>query len=382
MPTTLNWLRYALLLVAVVSTVYLEKITPYSQYIFFVLAFVLLVRVGDRRVPQRLQPLFLFAEILFAGWLSFSYAGLLYLLFSASLLSLPQRQNGKLHGGTVALLLLVMNASLLSQAHLHILFANLMAATVAALLFHLQLTSQQKGETEFLYDQLRKKHYELEEARQRIIDYAKKIESYAQLEERNRIAREIHDDLGHKLIRLKMMMDASVQIFPRQSEKALSMIMQVRDQLTESMESLRATVQRMKPDETAVNLYSLDRLIAEAGANLGIKLDFRISGIPYPLYPSEEFVLYRNAQEALTNAIRHGQAETVWIELAYHPQQITLSISNNGILPPTTELKRGLGLSGMEERIAVFGGHIEITCDERFTVKTVLPRRTMESGAL
>ncbi|MGO4272893.1 sensor histidine kinase, partial [Paenibacillus sp. TAF58] len=97
------------------------------------------------------------------------------------------------------------------------------------------------------------------------------------------------------------------------------------------------------------------------------------------LYPSLEFILYRNAQEAITNAIRHGSATQVLIQLTYEPKQITMCISNNGKLP-NERSRNGLGMSGMEERSKLIGGQLIVPIEDRFTVMTVLPTfRQIES---
>ena len=79
-----------------------------------------------------------------------------------------------------------------------------------------------------------------------------------------------------------------------------------------------------------------------------------MQGMPYDLYPSLEFILYRNAQEAISNAIRHGAATHIYITLQYAANQVTMEISNNGKkqIEPTA---KGLGLSGREERSKVIG---------------------------
>ncbi|MDF2649675.1 MAG: hypothetical protein K0Q73_5480 [Paenibacillus sp.] len=155
--------------------------------------------------------------------------------------------------------------------------------------------------------------------------------------------------------------------------------MSVRDQLTESMELLRSTVRRLKPDKETLQTYSLERLIEGLTADKGISIEVMIQGMPYVLYPSLEFILYRNAQEAITNAIRHGSATQVLIQLTYEPKQITMCISNNGKLPTERSIN-GLGVSGMEERSKLIGGQLILSIEDRFTVTTVLPTfRQIES---
>lgn len=382
MSSAIVLLRYALLLIAFIAGLYFARVPSYPVYVAVVLLFLLFVRICEVWLRQRFRILAFLAEITAAALFTHFCGGVLAILFCSSLLALFLVPKGDRSKGLILLLLLVMNVSLSTQDLIFVIFANSLAGVTAVLLYQMKETTGRKHELEILYDELRKKHYELEEARKRIFEYAKKIEQFAQIEERNRIAREIHDELGHQLVRMKMMAEAAVQIYPTQSEKAMSLITRVRDQMTDSMESLRSTVKRMKPEEEAVKNYSLEKLMEEAGYGGGVAMEYQISGMPFPLYPSEEFVLYRNAQEAITNAIRHGQAGRVLIHLDYQSNCLLLSISNDGHLPKAEEIKFGLGLSGMEERLHVLGGKLEIQWAERFTVHSILPRRELHREGL
>ena len=143
---------------------------------------------------------------------------------------------------------------------------------LAIISFQLQRMKKNKDDVELLYDQLRKQHYALDEARLQLMDYARKVENIAQTEERNRISHDLHDDLGHKLIRLKMMMEASLSILPSQPSKGTDMLGSVRDQLGESMELLRSTVRGLKPDEHSLQSYTLSKLIDGLTRENGITL--------------------------------------------------------------------------------------------------------------
>lgn len=300
--------------------------------------------------------------------MAYVYGGSLFLLIIASLLASPSR----LYVYTIHWCL--MNLVLLRNYEEYPLLANLMLLGFAVMHNRLDVTAASRVEVEDLYDELRGKHYELEQARWTMLDYAKQVQAMAQTEERNRIACELHDDLGHKLIRMKMMQEAAIELMPHRPEKSTVLFTGVKDGLIESMESLRATVRNMKPDYHSIRGYSLKTLIEEISKDTGIPIVYRYSGSPYPLYPSEELVLYRNAQEAITNAIRHGSADQVWVSLHYEPNQLSLDISNNGTKPDTTSVTKGLGLIGMEERVSVLGGEVQVDIRDLFTIRTRLPR--------
>ena len=85
--------------------------------------------------------------------------------------------------------------------------------------------------------------------------------------------------------------------------------------------------------------------------------------------------MYRNAQEAITNAVRHGQATEVSITLDYCTDEIRMTISNNGSEPSEGSIRKGLGMLGMEERLRVIGGQLHIHYDPSFEIHTIIPRR-------
>ena len=130
--------------------------------------------------------------------------------------------------------------------------------------------------------------------------------------------------------------------------------------------------------------FALHRLIEVAARDLRIEVDFAVTGNPFPLYPSLEFVLYRNAQEAITNAVRHGGATAVEVGLDFAEDRIAMNISNNG--KPPGQLAPGLGIKGMQDRLAVVGGQLRIAMEPRFVLSTIVPysrtRPAQEKGIL
>jgi signal transduction histidine kinase len=351
---------------------YVATIDPIAPYTIGLLAFLLLVRVRERLADGRIARLLLLPEAVMCFTLSHTYGGVLFLL-SASLLVPISQWSGRTARTTGLIAVLVcMNAAMPGQEPVLYLFANTVYAAFAFLLLHFRHMTVHRSELQHLYDELRRKHYELEEARKRIVEYAQKVENSAQIEERNRISRELHDDLGHKLIRLKMMLEAGIQIFPTQPDKAMQMINLVRDQMTDSMETLRATVRNMKPADADSRTYSLDKLIDDLGQDSGIRVRYTYEGMPFALYPSCEVTLYRNAQEAITNAVRHGGATEVTIHVRFEPKRITMSVTNNGTVPQSIG-EIGLGVSGMQERARLLGGELKLQLGDRFTATTVIP---------
>jgi two-component system NarL family sensor kinase len=379
-------LRYTLIVLPAAATLQLsDQIPSTGRYVFLLLLFLIFLQQGDfriiklkhRSISHVITHLFLAGEILVLALGSFYFEGLLPFAFLSTLTSLYRRESAYIQ--YAILICAVMNGFAIAHMASITLFAlNVAYISNAVLLYLLYNVTKRKQTQELAFDSLKQKHYELEETRSTMIDYAKKVQAHTQIDERNRIAHDLHDDLGHRLIRLKMMLEAAIRMPEEQQTRAYELITEVRDQLGESMETLRATVRRLKPADVEVSRYSLEGLIHEVASESGIQVDFVISGNPYALYPSEAFIMYRNAQEAITNAIRHGEATEVLITVAYTEQGVSMSVRNNGKLPDQSELRKGLGLHGMEERLRVVGGQLVIDQDPVFDIQSKLPRQRKE----
>ncbi len=372
MVAVLSFIRYLLITVGAVGSLLLTDMRSYTVFTCLVLLFIWVGQVRNRWMPLRFHGLIIAIEVSIVLWMTSEYGGTIVLLsysilFSMFVHSIPYRRI------LIVLQWVALHVAVSTISLADYLILNALYVGVALVLDRMITHSEEEREVQQLYDELRVKHYELEDTRKRLTLYAQEVEQITQLEERNRISRDIHDDLGHKLIRMKMMLEAIVQISTGQESKAAEMTIQVRDQLAESIDTLRSTVRRINPDISDSGKYSLPILIDNFATDCGIRVYYQISGSSYPLYPSEEFVLYRNAQEAMTNAVRHGKADEVNIHLHYEVTHIEFTVSNNGAIPNDL-LRRGLGLSGMEERVQLLGGKLKLDLNERFAITTILPR--------
>ncbi|MNH31070.1 Oxygen sensor histidine kinase NreB [compost metagenome] len=159
----------------------------------------------------------------------------------------------------------------------------------------------------------------------------------------------------------------------------MGMMGQIRDQLAASMDDMRAAIRQVNYSPQLEGAYALDQLLEETGRDTGIKTSYQVHGCPFSLYPSIQVVLYKNARESLTNALRHGKATAVWISMFYSEHEVVMEVSNNGTLPEEDQLRRlragggGMGLEGMHERTRLIGGTLELRPETPFTVITRLP---------
>lgn len=378
MTSPLTYLRYGLILLPAAADIFLQQLDDYGEYMVYILLF-LAITVISRFLPS---PAYLKAaallEIPLSLWLSHQYGFMMvFLSISTLCVYLPLLQRpGRLCLALGHLLLL--NMAITDYDALLLTTANLLFLFMAVTFNHIHEMHQKQVDHIQLYDELKRLHFQQDEAGRQLLQFAHQVESAAQAEERNRISRQLHDDIGHRLIRIKMMMEAALHIVPQDSGRGMDMLHQIRDQLGESMEQMRSAVKQMNPVRRITDDYSLDRLLEETGRETGIETDLILQGIPYPLYPSQQVVLYKNAREAITNAIRHGEAKRIQIILHYGDQDVRMEVSNDGTVqePAGHEAApdhQGIGMSSMLERTQVVGGTLEVRRTVPFTVITRLP---------
>jgi len=373
MRLLLVWLQHLLIVLPAICTVYFVNVPSFAAYITYFLLALLCVRATE--LTPKLAVLLLPFEMIGFGWLYYQYGGLLFFLVFSTLISSFLYFRRPIEIGAMSILSnVVLNAVISGDSSQTIWMMNLIWLALTLLLIASFVSQLKQAKLEQVYETLSLSYDQLEQERFRALEYARTVEDYAQIQERGRIATELHDDLGHRLIRVKMMTEAALQIMEHNPQQSVRMIEQVRDQLEESMNNMRYTVRKLKPTEAHnARRYTLHRLIEDAARDMQIEVSFEITGQPYPLYPSIEFVLYRNAQEAITNAVRHGGASAVRIGLDFATDRVAMCITNNGILPK--DVAYGMGLKGMQERLAVIGGQLNVSLEHGFVITTVIPHR-------
>jgi signal transduction histidine kinase len=202
----------------------------------------------------------------------------------------------------------------------------------------------------------------------------------AVLEERQRIAREMHDVVAHRMSLIAIQAEAAPLTVPDVPAKIRRDLAEIRATALEALTELRGVLGVLRGEdgsETAPQpgLDQLDDLIAGA-RGAGLTVATSISGSPVPLGPGTELTAYRIIQEALSNAMRHARGSVVRTEIAYGPAGLRVEIVNgagDGTAPGGSG--SGRGLVGMRERVAMLGGELEVgpLPDGGFEVRAVLP---------
>lgn len=216
---------------------------------------------------------------------------------------------------------------------------------------------------------------ELEATHRRLQAYALQVEALAVAEERNRLAREIHDSLGHYLTIITVQLEAAGKLFATQPERAAEAVATAEHLARESLAEVRRSVAALRA--SPLDTMALGEAIGEVVESLrvsGIATTFTIEGKIHPLPTQTRMALYRAAQEGLTNVRKHASASAAQVTLTYEPERVMLTISDNGI-GRRGEATEGFGLLGLRERVALLGGSLEAgDCPERgFRLQVVVP---------
>lgn len=191
--------------------------------------------------------------------------------------------------------------------------------------------------------------------------------SLARLTERNRIAREIHDNVGHLLSR-SLLQTGAIRSINR--EEVLSgHIVGLQDTLNQAMDSIRQSVHGLRDDP--MDLYvTIRELTAPYAGNYGISLDYDISSsIPADV----KYCFLMLVKEAVTNTAKHSDATEIHISAQEHPVMYQLFIQDNGSNPPTVQKNRGIGLLNMEERVISLDGRFHAGWDRGFRIFASIP---------
>lgn len=195
-------------------------------------------------------------------------------------------------------------------------------------------------------------------ANSRLLQYAAKIENQATVEERNRIAREIHDSVGHCLTAQSIQLENVEYFFAEDSTKAKEHLVKARKLGKEALQNVRQSVAtlRKKTLQKQSLKTSLNQLIHEFQLTTDIKVDFDIYLIS-PISNEINTSIYRLVQEALTNVAKHSEANEVNIYLAEKAKKLFLTVEDNGVGFDPKANTTGFGLQGMGERIEALGGN-------------------------
>jgi two-component system sensor histidine kinase UhpB len=230
----------------------------------------------------------------------------------------------------------------------------------ARLVFIRDITERQR--TQLALERLNR---ELEHSHERLRALSRRLLE-VQEEERGRLARDLHDDIGQALTALKIQLES----VPRAGTEAAS-----RGRIDECIETTRHTIERVRQLSLSLRPSQLDDLGLAAALRSHLDRQARVAGIaphfdaleaPAELAADTETACFRVAQEAINNVLRHAQARNLWLHLAMVAGKLVLSVRDDGRGFDVESVRRragaagSLGVLGMEERVALVGGSFEL----------------------
>lgn len=216
----------------------------------------------------------------------------------------------------------------------------------------LRLYEQQTERTRELLEDLKRVNAELLAARQ-------KEKDLAIAEERVRLARDIHDGLGHHLTVLSLQLQAAEKNLTSDPELAATALATSRQEVQSALHEVRQSVASLR--QSPIDTRNLPQVLADLAADFekrtGIRVSYQLQGEPLLLTPPVAMTLFRTAQEGLTNARKHAPGVSrVDLSLQFQSEGVSLLIQDDGQPSPDQVSQTGFGLAGLQERAILLGG--------------------------
>jgi len=215
----------------------------------------------------------------------------------------------------------------------------------------------------------------LEAANHQLAEYASQAEELAATQERNRLAREIHDNLGHYLTIVNIQIEAAKVTLDPDPKRALDSLNKAQELVKKGLASVRESVSalRVSPLEDRPLQEAISALVEETQVT-GITAEFELIGEPRWVDEKIALALYRAAQEGLTNVHKHAQASQVNVLLDFtQSDNIRLTVRDDGT--GAADTSGGFGLMGIRERVHLLGGDCKIKTqvDGGFCLEITVP---------
>jgi len=186
--------------------------------------------------------------------------------------------------------------------------------------------------------------------------HIKRIEELTLIEERNRLSHELHDTIGHTLTSLIIGVEALRSSVPDSQFERIDSLVGIAQH---SLDDIRKHLHQLSHNSLNHSLSeSLRQLTEEFMRSTGKTVTFRVIGNEALTTQKINFCLYRCLRESLTNAVRHGKASAISVQLHFDKQQLRLQIEDNGI--GMEEIQFGFGLNGMKERLELYQGTLSV----------------------
>jgi signal transduction histidine kinase len=215
---------------------------------------------------------------------------------------------------------------------------------------------------------------DLEKANAQLAEYAAQVEQLATMRERNRLVREVHDTLGHYLTVINVQLEVVTKLIDSNPARAKEAAVKAKALASEGLNEVRRSVAALRPTPLEDKpLPEAIRGLIETSRDAGLMVTFEQTGLARALSSEMETVLYRAAQESLTNIRKHAHASAANVGLTYTADSVSLRVRDNGVGRKGDE--DNVGLSALRERVAVLNGAVraENHLEGGFVLEVTLP---------
>lgn len=334
-----------------------EKLTPLNLVLLLIYIIINQVRFFLIKSKNIYYYTSLIAEFIISCLIYNISLGFKYLVFMPALIDISINLKpfvGVAYFGIITLINIVMNNST----------SDIIICLITSLPIIIlgNIVSDEFGEkvkAQVLYDKLREREEELKRVNVELQNHVNTIEEITLLRERNRISREIHDNVGHALSTIMIQLGAIENIAMHDGGAAKEMASNLGKFTDESLQSIRAAVRSMKPREFEEyeGIIAVSEMVKNFEKLSGIAVQFKVSESFWKLSSDQTMVIYRLIQEFLSNSIRHGKATEITIFLNFLPNSLRVYIKDNGM--GCDNIIEGIGLKSIRERLKVWGGSLE-----------------------
>jgi signal transduction histidine kinase len=284
-----------------------------------------------------------------------------FLIVSIVQSNLPQRQAYLANAGLLGVLAIGYAIFTNFQATLQIVL-GLGAGFIFMIVFTQLATSERQAREQ------------LQKANQQLADYAAQVEQLATMRERNRLAREVHDTLGHYLTVINVQLEVVTKLIESNPVRAKEAAVKAKQLASEGLNEVRRSMSALRPTPLEDKpLAEAIRALIETSRDAGLMVTFEQTGIARAVSPEIETVLYRATQESLTNIRKHARASAASVRLAYDADAVSLRVRDNGLGRKGSE--DNVGLSALRERAAALNGTVlaENHLEGGFVLEVTLP---------
>ena len=376
--------------------------SPLKVFIYSIIGYSLLIIVMQIRKSERfeLQQTFCnILEIVLCFFIIYNlylgYNGLGLLVFADIIFNTKDRRNTMVIVGFILVIFLLSNYDIISNiipmvsldSYIKVYDAatktallvakNVMESTnlVLFIMFLIVYIANQIKENENIAKELSM----INEVNKQLKDYAAVTEKIGESNERKRLAREIHDTLGHALTGIAAGVDACIAMIDIDPALTKQQLMVVAKVVREGIGDVRRSLNKLRPgalDEHTLK-EAIQKMIQEFSEVSDVKIDFDYQLEKIDFENTKEDIIFRIVQESITNALRHGHANIILVKIYQKDSNLEIYIKDNGI--GCNDIKKGYGLKQMQERVAILNGSLVYDGSDGFIIKVVIPMKEGEN---